>query len=74
MGGGPTGIGSQIFNSDYIQDTNAIRGDLELLELTQDSTTVKHYSGWVDDDLLQPYITIVPQEQSPSNKPNPLSN
>ena len=72
FGGGPMGIGSQIPNDDYIFDINTIRGDLELLELTKDTTKVRHYSAWVEDNLLQPYLTIVPQSKPTESQPNPL--
>ncbi len=71
FGGGPTGIGSEP-NRDYIFDHNALRGDLELLELTENTTKVKYYSAWVEDSLLQPYLTLVPHNISAQTKPNPL--
>lgn len=74
VGGGVTGISSGQANNDYIFDTNALRGDLELLELTKNRTKIKHYSAWVEDSLLQPYLTIVPKMLSAENqtKLNPL--
>lgn len=72
VGGGARGISSGQPNDDYIFDTKALRGDLELLELTKDTTKVKYYSAWVEDDLLQPYLTIVPEFQSSRSQPNPL--
>jgi len=53
---------------------NALRGDLELLNLSRNSTTVKYYSGWVDDALLKPYLSVVPQERPKNFKPNPLES
>ena len=72
FGGGAMGIGSNEPNDDYIFDHNAIRGDLELLKLTKDASEVKHYSAWVEETLLQPYLTIVPHRRSPQMQPNPL--
>ena len=72
VGGGATGISSGQPNDDFIFDTKALRGDLELLELTKNTTKVKYYSAWVDDGLLQPYLTIVTQSRSASSQPNPL--
>ena len=72
VGGGAVGIGSGQPNDDYIFDINALRGDLELLELTKNTTKVKYYSAWVDDSLLQPYLNIVPQSRSSQPQPNPL--
>ena len=71
FGGGPMGIGSEA-TQDYIFDHKAIRGDLELLELTENTTKVKHYSAWVEDTLLQPYLTLVPHNIPAQTKPNPL--
>ena len=51
-----------------------MRGDLDLIKLTKTSTNVKYYSGWVDDSLLQPYITIIPAKKTQNAKPNPLKN
>ena len=61
-------------NRDFIQDMNVIRGDLELLELTKNSTEVKYYSGWVDETLLKPYLTIVPEERPQNIKSSPLDD
>ena len=71
FGGGPTGIGSEP-TQDYIFDHKAIRGDLELLKLTENTTKVKYYSAWVEDSLLQPYLTLVPHNIPAQTKPNPL--
>ena len=70
-GGGPRGIGSNRDAREVI-NWNAMRGDLELLSLSGKSTSVKHYSGWVDEALLQPYPTVVLQERSANPQPNPL--
>jgi len=72
VGGGAIGIRVGEPNQDYIFDTQAIRGDLEILELTRNKTKVKYYSAWVEDSLLKPYITIVPQADVSSEQPNPL--
>lgn len=31
-------------------DTNVLCGYLELLELTKDTTKIKYYSAWVEDN------------------------
>ena len=72
FGGGPNGIGSWEVSQNNRQEINAVRGDLDLLELTEDLTKVKHYSGWIEDSLLTPYLTIIPQAQSSPEQPNPL--
>ena len=71
FGGGPTGIGSEP-NTDYIFDHKALRGDLELLELTENTTEVNYYSAWVEDTSLQPYLTLIPHNIPAQTKPNPL--
>ena len=70
-GGGPRGIGSDR-QAGQVNNWNAMRGDLDLLSLSRKSTSVKYYSGWVDEALLQPYPTVVPQERSTNPQPNPL--
>lgn len=71
FGGGVQGIGS---NRDAIRQTNwnTIRGDLELLQLSPKSTSLRYYSGWVDEKLLTPYLTVMPQERPLNPQPNPL--
>lgn len=73
FGGGPQGIGSDA--GEALRQTNwkAMRGDLELLKISPKSTSLKYYSGWVDEKLIQPYLTVVPQEGSATPKPNPLA-
>lgn len=72
FGGGPQGIG--VINNDPKRpdNWNAIRGDLELLQLDANSTNVKYYSGWVNDNLINPYLTVLPQERPQNPQPNPL--
>ncbi|MBW4686186.1 MAG: hypothetical protein KME40_14075 [Komarekiella atlantica HA4396-MV6] len=70
VGNGPQGIGSSQSPEPPI-NWNAIRGDLELLQLSPKSTSVKYYSGWVDE-AIQPYLTVVPQENPQNSQPNPL--
>lgn len=72
FGGGPRGIGSYNVEPNVQSNWKAIRGDFDLLKLTPKSTTVKYYSGWVDQDKLNPYLTVVPQEQVTDPQPNPL--
>ncbi len=68
---GPRGIGySAVANSQI--NWKAIRGDLDLLNLSQKSTSVKYYSGWVDEEKLNPYPTVIPQERPTNPQPNPL--
>ncbi|MEO1682849.1 MAG: hypothetical protein AAFS06_06255 [Cyanobacteria bacterium J06631_12] len=57
-----------------INDWYAMRGELELLELSAESTRVKHYSGWVDDTLLLPFPAVVDPPGGPSQSPEPTPN
>ncbi|MBD2486660.1 hypothetical protein [Aulosira sp. FACHB-615] len=74
VGGGPQGIGSGQLNPnpELARNWNAMRGDLELLDISPKSTSVKYYSGWVDSAKLQPYLTVVPQTRPQNPQPNPL--
>ncbi|WNN88858.1 hypothetical protein [Gloeocapsopsis dulcis] len=72
FGGGPRGIAvSMNVEPDRPSNFNAMRGDLELLEISANATTLKHYSGWVEGTLLSPYLTVVPQTRV-QMQPNPL--
>ncbi|MFN6571365.1 hypothetical protein [Dendronalium sp. ChiSLP03b] len=73
VGSGPQGIGSGQLSPEVPINWNAMRGDLELLQLSPKSTSVKYYSGWVDEAKLQPYLTVVPQARPQNLQPNPLA-
>ncbi|TVP59256.1 MAG: hypothetical protein EA343_20340 [Nodularia sp. (in: Bacteria)] len=73
VGGGPQGIRSGQFLPNAPMNWSVMRGDLELLELSTQSTRLKYYSGWVDEAKLQPYLTVVPQEIPQNPQPNPLA-
>ncbi len=72
FGGGPGGISTWKNSKKQRPEIYAIRGDLELINLTKNSTSVKYYSGWVNDNLLDPYLTILPRKQPKNMEPNPL--
>jgi len=72
FGGGPTGIGSNPFEPNTPPNWNAIRGDLELLNLSPKTTSVRYYSGWVDENLLSPYLAVLPQKRPQNPQFNPL--
>jgi len=72
FGLGPTGIGDNKVTGDSPRNLNAIRGDLDLLQLSPTSTSVRYYSGWLDEARIKPYLTVVPQERPKKVKPNPL--
>lgn len=73
VGGGPSGMGTTYSYAEGLPANthHALRGDLELLELTKQQTKVRHYSGWVDTDPLSPYITVLPVESTANPQPNP---
>ncbi|WP_017317685.1 hypothetical protein [Mastigocladopsis repens] len=68
----PRGIGSNRVEGNSPPNMNAIRGDLELLNISPKSTKVKYASGWVDETQLNPYLTVLPQKPSPNPQPDPL--
>lgn len=72
VGGGARGIGSNRTEPNRPPNSNTIRGDLELLNLSQKSTSVKYYSGWIDEANIQLYLTTVPQDYPDVYRPNPL--
>ncbi|MEM6839054.1 MAG: hypothetical protein AAF609_19650 [Cyanobacteria bacterium P01_C01_bin.120] len=67
---GDRGIGPQRTAS--LTDWNAMRGDLELLELSVETTRVRHHSGWVDDVLLTPFPAVIERPYPEEMAPNPL--
>ena len=67
---GDTGIG--LSQTGPVEDWNAIRGDLELLALSAESTQVRYYSGWVEDEQLVPFPAVVKQSPPSVMQPNPL--
>ena len=72
FGGGPRGITSNRANSNLPLNSYAIRGNLDLLSLSEKSTSVKYYSGWIDDTDIKLYLTTMPQERPNVAQPNPL--
>ena len=53
-------------------DVNAMRGELNLVELTSESTIVQHFSGWVEDSQLAPYFSVIPSRKTQPAAPNPI--
>jgi hypothetical protein len=74
VGGGPLGIVSP--SQDYEKPPNyhAVRGNLELINLTQDTVKLKHFSAWIDDSLLSPYLLIKLDQYPQNSQPDPLQN
>lgn len=72
FGGGPRGITSNRVQANHRLDSYAIRGDFDLLNLSEKSTSVKYYSGWIDDANLKLYLTTIPQKLPDRLQANPL--
>ncbi|MEL6854123.1 MAG: hypothetical protein AAFO83_03330 [Cyanobacteria bacterium J06607_13] len=72
VGGGPYGLVNSTSQSGFNFDNNAVRGDFDLLSLTNDETKVRYYSGWVEGDTIEVYPTVKPVEPPAEVKPNPL--
>lgn len=72
VGLGAVGISEQGYNTEGIQDTNVLRGDLKLLSLTAEKTQIEYFSGWVDDQLIQPYVVVLPADKQPITTPSPI--
>lgn len=73
VGGGPTGISRWDMPGEQRPEIYAMRGHLDLIQLTQTLTEVKHYSGWVDDSVLQPTLKMTLVETPSTVEPNPLA-
>lgn len=74
FGGGSQGISSNRNQPNIQINWNAMRGELDLLNLSPKSTSIKYYSGWVNEDKLNPYLTVLPQERPKNPQPNPLNS
>lgn len=72
FGGGFSGITIPSENYTFPLNSASIRGDLDLINISQSSTEIKYYSAWVDSKLLTPYLTLIPAPKFDQTKPNPL--
>jgi hypothetical protein len=72
FGGGSTGIFPSPEDYEKPLNYHAVRGNLELINLTQDTVNLKYYSAWVDDNLLSPYLAIIPDQYPQTSQPDPL--
>ncbi|MEM8504925.1 MAG: hypothetical protein AAF716_17445 [Cyanobacteria bacterium P01_D01_bin.1] len=72
VGGGPHGLAVSNAQDGFHFDSNAIRGDFDLLDITPASTRVRHYSGWVEGTDLSVYPTVVSVSALGESQPNPL--
>lgn len=73
VGGGPYGLVSSRATSGFDFDHRAIRGEFDLLSLTEETTKVRYYSGWVNGEDIEVYPAIVPVEIPDELKSNPLT-
>ncbi|MGB3291717.1 MAG: hypothetical protein WBB01_01855 [Phormidesmis sp.] len=73
VGGGPYGLYSEMSDRRLAFDHQAIRGDVDLLDLTAESTQVRYYSGWVDGSELAVYPTMVPATTPATEQPDPVA-
>lgn len=69
---GSVGISSNGYTGAGIQDVNVMRGNFELIELTSLGTTVRHFSGWVEDSQLEPKFEVIPSRKVQGTTPNPV--
>ncbi len=74
VGGGPTGFIIPSENYTYPRNLAAIRGDLDLINISDSTTEIKYYSGWVDSNLLTPYLNLIPAPKFVESLENPLAN
>ncbi|MGB3788340.1 MAG: hypothetical protein WA949_10040 [Phormidesmis sp.] len=72
FGGGPYGLAASTRRDGLNLDSDAIRGDFDLLDITAASTQVRHYSGWIESSNLSVYPTVIPVDSPTKSKPNPL--
>jgi hypothetical protein len=73
VGTGPSGISSDKIEPNGVRDSNTIRGEFDLLNLSRKSTSVRYYSGWVDEENVNLALTVVPHELPEKRQPNPLT-
>ena len=71
FGGGPFGLGPNDWNG-FINNWYTMRGNLDLLALTETETQIRYYAGWVEADQLSPYIAFEPTEWTREKEKNPL--
>jgi len=73
VGGGPYGLVSSRATNGFDFDHRAIRGEFDLLSLTEESTKVRYYSGWVNSEDIEVYPAIVPVDTPDELASNPLT-
>ncbi|MEM9944727.1 MAG: hypothetical protein AAF810_01500 [Cyanobacteria bacterium P01_D01_bin.36] len=73
VGGGPRGLVAADRRGGFDFDNYAIRGDFDLLALTDDATKVRYYSGWINGEAVTVYPTVVPVDSAAADEENPLT-
>ena len=74
VGGGPRGLVASNGRGGFNLDNYAIRGEFDLLELTDDATKVRYYSGWIEGDEVDVYPTVVPVETTAKDMAKDTAN
>ncbi len=69
---GPSGMSERGYSRTGIQDTNVLRGDVKLLSLDNEQTKIQYFSGWTEDNLIEPRFAIIPTYKTAPTEPNPL--
>ncbi|MEL6131610.1 MAG: hypothetical protein AAFR30_17125, partial [Cyanobacteria bacterium J06628_4] len=70
VGGGPQGIGPSDYEL-YVADWQTMRGEFELLNLTEETTDIKYYSAWIDGADIQPWVTVTAATNASPETANP---
>ncbi len=74
VGGGPRGLmAANSQQGGFELDNHAVRGEFDLLNLTDEATKVRYYSGWIEGAAVEVYPTVVPVEAVQADKVNPLT-
>ncbi|WP_017306043.1 hypothetical protein [Spirulina subsalsa] len=72
FGGGPPAIRQDPDNYDFPPDLRAVRGDLTILDIQDETMNIRHHSAWIDDKQLSPYLTLLPVQQVENPQGDPL--
>jgi len=70
VGGGPRGLAASS-GQGFDLNNYAVRGEFDLLELTDEATKVRYYSGWIEGSEVDVYPTVVLAETT-KQKENPF--
>ena len=70
VGGGPQGIGPSDYET-YVADWQTMRGEFELLDLTEETTDIKYYSAWINGADIKPWVTVTAATNASLETANP---